>query len=156
VIALLLALAASPETAQEPVYTWRDTLDAIRVVETGGLPREGVGAKGDYRTVDGKRVPMARGPYQVWSVYHFDAAERDKTLDSYAKCLTSKTYSERVVRAYMDRYARAELGRLEKGCGTLADVEVIARIHNGGPRGATTRRKATDPYWRKAKREVTR
>jgi len=146
VIALILTLAASPQALPAPVYGWRGTLDAIRVVETGGLPREGVGAKGDGGN--------ALGPYQIWKIYHTDAAERDKTLTSYQSCLTSKAYSERVVRAYMNRYARAALRRLEAGAGTLADVETVARIHNGGPRGAT--KKATLVYWRKVKKEVLR
>jgi len=124
------------------------TLDAIRVVETGGCANDGIGAKGDGGN--------ALGPYQIWSVYHQDAVERDPTLTDYQLCLTSKSYSERVVRAYMGRYAHAALRRLEAGLGTIADVEQISRIHNGGPRGATTRRKATDPYWRKIKKEVLR
>lgn len=141
-----LILAACPQAAQEPAYCFRDTLDAIRVVETGGCPDEGVGAVGDGGN--------ALGPYQVWSVYHQDAAERDRTLTDYRRCLTSKAYSERVVRAYMNRYAAAALRRLEAGTGTLADVETVARIHNGGPRGATKRRKATDAYWAKVRRAL--
>tara|TARA_Y100000310_G_scaffold336739_1_gene422100 strand:+ start:8831 stop:9268 length:438 start_codon:yes stop_codon:yes gene_type:complete len=142
VIALLLALAASPETAQEPVYSWRDTLHAIRAVETGGCPDGGIGAVGDGGN--------ALGPYQIWSVYHQDAAERDRTLTAYRSCLTSTAYSERVVRAYMNRYAKAALRRLEAGAGTLADVETVARIHNGGPKGAT--KKATLAYWAKVRK----
>ena len=145
-IALILAAAlAAPQTLPAPAYGWRGTLDAIRVVETGGLPHEGVGAKGDGGN--------ALGPYQIWKIYHTDAAERDKTLRCYRSCLTSKAYSERVVRAYMNRYARAALRRLEAGAGTLADVETVARIHNGGPRGAT--KKSTLPYWRKVERQLT-
>jgi len=144
-IALILAAAlAAPQTLPAPVYGWRDTLDAIRITETGGLPDDGEGAVGDGGN--------ALGPYQIWTPYHTDAAERDKTLTSYQSCLNSKAYSERVVRAYMNRYARAALRRLEAGAGTLADVETVARIHNGGPRGAT--KKATLPYWRKVKKEV--
>jgi hypothetical protein len=49
----------------------------------------------------------------------------------------------------MHRYSRAALLRLERGAGTLADVERVARIHNGGPRGH--RKKATAKYWRKVR-----
>ena len=138
-----MALCAAPE---QPI-TWDDALCAIRQVETGGSPREGRGATGDYRTINGKRVAMALGPYQVWGVYHQDAAERDKTLTDYSRCKESMEYSRRVVAAYMKRYARAPYDRLVAGTGTLADLEVVARIHNGGPRGASSRRKATDSYW---------
>ena len=105
----LVLMIASSDAAAEERYTWRQTLDAIRQVETGGLPNEGVGARGDWRTRNGKRVAMALGPYQIWSAYHFDAAERDKSLTNYQSCLTSKAYSEKVVRAYMHRYSRADI-----------------------------------------------
>lgn len=140
----LLALAASLASlggTPAKTYTWRQLLDAIRVVETGGEPNDGIGAVGD-----GGR---ALGPYQIWSAYHTDAAGRDKTLSSHASCKDSKSYSERVVRAYMDRYSRAELLRLEGGTGSLADCERVARIHNGGPRGY--RKQATEAYWIKIK-----
>ena len=135
----VVALVASASLADAQSYTWRDTLDAIRQVESGGLPDEGVGARGDNGN--------ALGPYQIWSAYHFDAAERDRSLTDYSKCLTSKAYSERVIDAYMGRYARASRDRLKKGVGTLADIERVARIHNGGPRGY--KKKATLGYWRK-------
>ena len=144
-IRTILTLLVLAGCAQAQTYTWRQTLDAIRVVETGGEPNEGIGAKGDNGN--------ALGPYQIWKIYHTDAAERDSTLTDYRLCLNSKEYSERVVRAYMHRYARAALLRLEAGTGTLADVERISRIHNGGPRGAS--KDSTLPYWRKVRREVT-
>lgn len=141
-ILALVTLAGSAEA--QTTYSWRQTLDAVRQVETGGCPNEGVGARGDGGN--------ALGPYQIWSAYHQDAADRDRTLTSYAKCLSSKQYSERVVRAYMNRYARAELARLEAGTGTLADVQKVARIHNGGPRGH--RKQATLAYWRKVEAQL--
>ena len=48
--------------------------------------------------------------------------------------------------------SEAELLRLEAGKGTRADVEKIARIHNGGPRGH--KKKATDKYWEKVSRRL--
>lgn len=144
VIAAVLFLASGVQASDS--YTWRQTLDGIRVVETGGEPNEGVGAKGD----GGK----AAGPYQIHLVYHIDAAERDKRLTAYSRCLNSKAYSERVIRAYMNRYCRESLQRLEKGRGTLADIQRIARTHNGGPKGH--KKKATLNYWNRVKKEVTR
>jgi delta 1-pyrroline-5-carboxylate dehydrogenase len=146
ILATALAACALATACMAETYTWRETLDAIRVVETGGCKNGGIGAKGD-----GGR---AAGPYQIHRVYHTDAAERDKSLTSYGSCLTSKTYSERVVRAYMNRYSREALRRLEAGKGTLADVERVSRIHNGGPQGY--RKKTTLGYWAKVKKEVTR
>ncbi len=123
------------------LYAWSDALAAIRQVETGGEPDNGIGAVGDNG--------HALGPFQIWMPYHFDAAERDSSLKSYKSCLTSLDYSERVVQAYMGRYAKAEAKRLRAGKGTLADVEKVARIHNGGPRGH--KKKATMNYWRKVR-----
>ena len=139
---LALALPCKADSAK--TYTWRETLDAIRVVETGGSPNEGVGVLGDGGA--------AAGPYQIHRIYHTDAAERDTTLTAYSKCLSSKAYSERVIDAYMGRYARAERDRLKRGVGTLADVEKIARIHNGGPRGH--RKVTTLHYWRKVSAQL--
>lgn len=139
-LAAILFLAATA-TAQP---SWRTTLDAIRQVETGGCPNQGVGAKGDGGN--------AAGPFQVWRAYHTDAAERDRSLTDYRRCLTSRSYSERVVRAYMLRYARAATLRLTQGTATMADVERVARIHNGGPRGH--KKKATLAYWAKVRRAI--
>jgi len=134
IAALLLAVALPGQG-----YTWADTLQAIRSVETGGLPRHGLGAKGDGGN--------ALGPFQIWRIYHTDARGRDKSLTRYERCLTSLDYSERVVRAYMARYASQALRRLESKRGTLEDVERVSRIHNGGPRGY--RKAATLKYWKK-------
>ena len=125
-------------------YTMAEALSAIRQVETGGELNGGIGAVGDNGN--------ALGPFQIWMAYHFDAAERDSTLKNYKDCLTSLDYSERVVRAYMGRYAKAEAKRLRAGLGTLTDVEKVARIHNGGPKGH--RKKATEGYWRKVQAEL--
>ena len=139
-----LLMIITSDAAAEERYSWRDTLNAIRQVETGGEPNDGVGARGDGGS--------AIGPYQIHRIYHTDAAERDKTLTNYQSCLSSKSYSERVMKAYMNRYARAELRRLQAGQGTRADVEKIARIHNGGPRGH--KKRATDGYWAKVARHL--
>lgn len=144
ILLFVLAMIITSDAAAEDRYSWRETLDAIRHVETGGTPNDGIGARGDGGA--------AIGPYQIHRVYHVDAADRDKSLTNYQSCLSSKSYSEKVMRAYMHRYARAELLRLEAGRGTRADVEKIARIHNGGPRGH--KKKATDGYWAKVARRL--
>ena len=140
--AVLLIAAALPSQG----YTWTDTLQAIRQVETGGQPNEGRGAVGD-----GGR---ALGPLQIHRVYHVDAAERDPALGDYRRCLSSLRYSEAVVLAYMKRYARGASTRLTAGKGTLADLEKVARTHNGGPKGS--KKSATLGYWKKFLRVVKR
>jgi hypothetical protein len=128
----------------ELLYGWSDVLQALRVVETGGQPNAGVGAVGD----DGN----AYGPYQIWMPYFADATERQyediPTQDiSWEDCLNDTYSSELVVLAYMRRYAKNEYFRLAERTATIADVEKIARIHNGGPRGHN--KSATLGYWAK-------
>ena len=141
-ILTLLSLLAGLQPAQpqtSKTYGWKDLLPAIRMVETGGSPKGGLGAIGDSGN--------AFGPYQIWKIYHQDAATRDKTLDNYRRCLNSKSYSERVIKAYMKRYAAAAARRLDQGKATRSDLETVARIHNGGPRGAS--KDSTKKYWAK-------
>jgi len=105
----------------------RPLLDAIRQVESGG---------DDSAIGDGGK---AIGAYQIWSVYHEDAQDWCKELKgTWADCY-ARVYAERCVAAYWHRYARKALRN--------GDHETLARVHNGGPRGAT--KKATEGYWRK-------
>lgn len=133
-----------PQTSKN--YGWKNLLPAIRMVETGGSPNGGLGAVGDNGN--------AWGPYQIWEIYHKDAAARDKTLNNYRSCLNSKSYSERVIKVYMKRYAKAAAKRLDQGKATRADLETVARIHNGGPRGAT--KASTQKYWAKVASHLKR
>ena len=126
----------------EDRYGWPEVLNAIRFVETGGEPDQGRGAKGDNGN--------AYGPYQIWKVYYADATERQyEGLDtrdiSWEDCLNDTYASEVVVMAYMRRYAYDEFNRLVSETATIDDVEKIARIHNGGPRGH--KKSATLSYW---------
>ncbi len=118
---------------KQPKFTVQSTrklLDAIRFVESGGMPNNGVGAKGDNGN--------ALGPYQIWEIYWHDALEYDPSIGgSYADC-AKKDYSEKIVLAYWNRYA-------QKG----ASFETLARIHNGGPNGY--KKSATIAYWNKVK-----
>ena len=128
---IITALLAPVVVSQD--YTWREALDAIRHVETG-THLTGVGVVGD----DGH----ALGPYQIWSPYWIDAR---MDYGTHGLCLKDRLYAEQVVRAYMLRYSRKCTTRLLEGRGTLADVERISRIHNGGPKGYT--KLATRKYW---------
>ena len=107
----------------------REFLAALRQVESSGNDKA-VGDNGN-----------AIGAYQIWQNYWRDAVEFDKTIGGkYADCY-DRQYSERVVVAYLNRYA-------PEG----ASWEILARIHNGGPKGYKI--KATEEYWQKVKREL--
>ena len=129
---LITLLLMCPLTMAQD-YTWREALDAIRHVETGSH-KTGLGVVGD----NGK----ALGPYQIWSPYWIDAR---MDYGTHASCLSDKAYSEHIVKRYMLRYSRKCTTRLLEGRGTLADIERISRIHNGGPKGYT--KLATRKYW---------
>ena len=103
---LLLALAATAHAAP-PDSFWR----ALHIVETSGRTGPIIG--------DGGR---ALGPLQIHRAYHADsrvagAYERVADLD----------YSKRVATAYLKRHAPEAWAK--------GDVETLARVHNGGPRG---------------------
>ena len=53
-------------------------------------------------------------------------------------------YAERVVAAYLQRYAPRALAR--------GDWQTLARVHNGGPAGA--RNPATRAYWKRVERHL--
>ena len=126
-LSLVLAVASPPAQQICPP----EFLAAIRQVESHGNDK----AVGD----GGKAI----GPYQIWRVYWQDATEFDKTIGgSYNDCY-NPAYAEKVVRAYMARYA-------PKG----ASLEVMARIHNGGPRGHL--KPATLAYWAKVQKELAK
>jgi hypothetical protein len=110
----------------------RRILDALRQVETGGS-RDPDRAVGD----DGR----ALGAYQIHRIAWLDAVEHEPSLKARGyEAVTDRAYAERVVIAYLSRYARDW------------SIDTVARIHNGGPAGATKRRKATDGYAVKARR----
>lgn len=132
----LIVLSSVSAFAQRPID--KDTrvfLDAIRRVETGGLPNAGKGAVGD----NGASI----GPYQIQRAYHADARMK---AGKYEDCSTDATYAEQTMLAYFARYAPKAL--------ESKDWETLARVHNGGPKGHT--KKATLGYWAKVKKEMSK
>lgn len=118
--------------AGDGVHVWprAQILAAIRFVESG-----------DRRDVPDGDGGRAIGPYQIHRVYWQDATEFAPELGgSYRDC-RQRDYAERVIAAYMERYAPAAWRR--------GDAETIARVHNGGPHGAS--KAATDGYWRRVR-----
>ena len=126
-LTIVLALAINPPAGFDPT----PILDAIEKVETGGQ-RDPANAIGD----GGK----ALGPMQIHRVYWLDAVDHDPSLVANGETYDSvrdRAYARRVVMAYWSRYAKSW------------DSETLARVHNGGPKGATKR--ATLGYWAKVK-----
>ena len=108
----------------------RPFLDALATVESNNDDS----ATGD----DGKAI----GRYQIWSIYWDDAKAFAPTIKGeYSDC-RNKEYAERVVVAYLLRYAENAV--------KVRDYQTLARIHNGGPKGA--RKSATLKYWLKVEK----
>jgi len=107
-LALLLALAGTAHAAP-PASFFR----ALHIVETSGRT-------GPIQGDNGK----ALGPLQIHRAYHADA----RIGGDYSRC-ADLDYSRRVVSAYLQRYAPQAWA--------AGDVTTLARIHNGGPRGAS-------------------
>ena len=84
----------------------------------------------------------AIGRYQIWRVCYQDAKEFDKTITFPYSALTNKENSDRIVKAYLNRYARNK-----------TPVE-MARIWNGGPLG--DKKRATIGYGNKFQKELAK
>ena len=103
---LLLALCATCHAAPGPGF-WR----ALHIVETSGRTGPIVGDQG-----------RALGPLQIHRGYHQDS----RVAGDYSR-VSDLNYSKRVATAYLKRYAPEAWA--------AGDVETLARVHNGGPRG---------------------
>ena len=88
---------------------------ALHIVETSGKLGPTIGDQG-----------RSLGPLQISRAYHKDS--RVGNDSNYARCADLE-YSKRVVTAYLQRYAPTAYA--------TGNVEVLARVHNGGPKGAT-------------------
>ena len=95
---------------------------ALHIVETSGKLGPTIGDQG-----------RSLGPLQISRAYHKDS--RVGNDSDYARCADLE-YSKKVVTAYLQRYAPTAYA--------VGDVETLARIHNGGPKGAT--KPATKSY----------
>ena len=124
IFALAFAPTAYALTESETVRL----LAALKQVESGG----DCAAVGDWDC----GTPTAIGCFQIHYVYWADAVEYDKTIGGEWNDCFNEAYAERVVRAYMKRYATKD-----------ATMKDMARIHNGGPRGH--KKWATCVYWEK-------
>jgi hypothetical protein len=103
---LFLALAATAHAAP-PDSFWR----ALHIVETSGRTGPIVGDNG-----------KALGTLQIHRGYHADS----RVAGDYSR-VADLDYSKRVATAYLKRHAPEAWAK--------GDVETLARVHNGGPRG---------------------
>ena len=106
---LLFLALASTAFAAPPDSFFR----ALHIVETGGKRGAIIGDNG-----------AALGPLQIHRAYHADS----RVAGDYSRCADLE-YSKRVVSAYLQRYAPEAWAK--------GDIETLARIHNGGPRGVS-------------------
>jgi len=118
--------------ASEDVQTPGTFFAAIRQVESGGRS-DAVG--------DGGR---SCGAYQIGRAYWQDACEWGGVDWSYDRYVRDAARCEQVMRWYWQRYVP---GAYQRG-----ELEVLSRVHNGGPRGHT--KQATLAYWRKIKQAL--
>lgn len=79
------------------------------------------------------------GRYQIQRPYWIDSRIPGKYEQ-----VKDRFYAERVMRAYWKRYCPDAYRN--------RDYEIMARIHNGGPRGH--KKKATLPYWDKVRKAM--
>ena len=107
---ILLALALTAQAAPSESF-----FRALHIVETSGKLGPTIGDQG-----------RSLGPLQISRAYHKDSCVGNDS--DYARC-ADLDYSKRVVTAYLQRYAPQAWA--------AGDVEVLARVHNGGPKGAT-------------------
>ena len=103
---LLLALCATAHADPGPGF-WR----ALHIVETSGRTGPILGDNG-----------KALGPLQIHRAYHADS----RVAGDYSR-VAELDYSKRVATAYLKRHAPTAWA--------AGDVETLARVHNGGPRG---------------------
>ena len=104
---------------------WERFFSAIQEVETGGHPDPSK-AVGD----GGKSL----GPYQIGHAYWTDSR-----MEGDYNQVSSIVYSRQVMMAYWRRYVPKAV--------ESKNWEILARVHNGGPKGHL--KKATVAYWKK-------
>ena len=127
-VTILSAVAAVAHAASPDIER---LLDAIRAVETGGKANGGRDAVGD----NGR----ALGPYQIWRSYWLDSRIGGRYED-----VRDPAVARKCVLAYWRRYAPWAL--------RAGNLEVLARVHNGGPHGASNPR--TRSYWMRVRKAL--
>ena len=133
-VALLLPFLGAPSAAERRRWPVAEILAALRTVESGD--RE------DAPDGDGG---AAIGPYQIHRAYWLDAIGEEPAIGGVYEDCRRRDYAGRIVGAYMRHYAARAWAR--------GEAETIARIHNGGPRGAQLA--STLGYWQRVRRRLS-
>ena len=121
------AATVSADVAPQPC------LDAIRAVESSGGHNHHDGDSG-----------KAIGNFQIHHNYWHDAVEFDPSIGGTYQDCRDDAYALQIVIAYWQRYCPEALA--------TGDFEVMARTHNGGPRGADN--DATIAYWHRVRKHL--
>ena len=85
----------------------------------------------------------SHGPYQISLAYLRDANEYAGTNWTLRQVVDSDDIARQVMCAYWNRYVPKD---------RPVTYEILARIHNGGPKGHE--KESTLPYWEKVKKEM--
>lgn len=150
-LALLMPHKALAETEQSPGSRLLDliyeVMPAIAQVESGG----DADAKGDKNKKTGKYDAI--GMYQLHIEYVQDVNRITRLLqvpewEYTAADRKDPDKSRQMVKFYLFHYGSAYLLKT----GEMPTVEVLARIHNGGPKGYA--KKATLKYWAKIQKAM--
>ena len=105
-LTLILALAATAHAAPPDSF-----FRALHIIETSGKSGPIIGDGG-----------KALGPLQIHRAYHADS----RVAGDYSR-VADLAYSRRVATAYLKRHAPEAWA--------AGDVQTLARVHNGGPKG---------------------
>jgi len=121
-----------------------EVVPAIATVESGGNPS----AKGDKNKKTGKYDAI--GMYQLHTEYVRDVNRIIKLLKMPIKPYNmddrlNPYASRQMVKIYLAHYGREYQRKTQQ----TVTAEVLARCHNGGPRGYA--KKSTEKYWLKVK-----
>jgi len=127
---IVLILFVAAQQKEEQYDQLRPLLNSISKVESNH-DDDAVGAHGEL------------GRYQITRAYWHDATENNKKGKEWND-VKDPEYAEKVMIKYWERYCEHSLKNY--------DYEILARIHNGGPRGHT--KEATLEYWRKVEKEM--
>lgn len=130
---LLLAVLIAASVQVHAAALDSNFLHALNMVEASGKHGNIVGDNG-----------AALGGYQIHKAYWLDAVTFDKSIGGKYSDVTNKAYAEKVVTAYLNRYASKAIKN--------KDFQTLARIHNGGLNGA--HKESTKKYWQKVQKAL--
>lgn len=131
VLSVVIALAAGSADGGQFVVE-RSFLDAIRFVEST-----------DGRYLGDQDGGRSHGPYQISMAYLKDANEYLGTDYTLRQVIEDDDVAVAVMVGYWNRYLPKD---------REVTYELLARIHNGGPKGYE--KESTLPYWEKVKERM--